>query len=67
MYRNLEGELRKQNITRQKLAEDLHMSISTVSKKLTKPGRLKLSEAYRIRDLYFPDKSIDWLFGTAIA
>lgn len=64
MYPNLEGELRKNRITRQKLALDLNMSISTVSKKLTNPGRLKLSEAYKIRDMYFPEQSIEWLFST---
>lgn len=64
MYPNLEGELRKNSITRQKLAVDLNMNISTVSKKLTNPGRLKLSEAYKIRDMYFPSKSIEWLFST---
>lgn len=64
MYQNLEGELRRHSITRQKIADDLKMNVSTVSRKLTTPGRLKLSEAYLIRDLYCPDKSIEWLFYT---
>ena len=63
MYQNLEGELRKKCTTRQRMATDLKMNISTVSRKLTTPGRLKLAEAYRIRDLYCPDKSIEWLFA----
>lgn len=37
MYHNLEGELRKCYITRQKLTNDLHINISNVSKKLTTP------------------------------
>ena len=64
MYANLEGELRRKNITRQIMANDLNMNVSTVSRKLTERGRLKLSEAYEIRDLYAPDKSIEYLFAT---
>ena len=61
MYANLEGELRKKNITRQKIATDLHLNISTVSRKLSEEGRLKLVEAYKIRDLYFPNLEIEYL------
>lgn len=64
MYYNLEGELRKKKITRQKMADDLQLNVSTVSRKLSEPGRLKLLEAYQIRDLYFPDMKIEYLFAT---
>ncbi len=64
MYYNLEGELRKRKITRQKMANDLKLNVSTVSRKLSEPGRLKLLEAYQIRDLYFPDMKIEYLFAT---
>lgn len=64
MYYNLEGELRKKKITRQKMADDLRLNVSTVSRKLSEPGRLKLLEAYQIRDLYFPDMKIEYLFAT---
>lgn len=66
MYVNLEGELRKKRITRQKIAEDLNLNVSTISRKLTEPGRLKLIEAYKIRDLYFPDMRIEYLFAADI-
>lgn len=64
MYANLEGELRKKNITRQMIANDMKLNVSTVSRKLTENGRLKLNEAYKIRDLYFPSLSIEYLFAT---
>ena len=64
MYYNLEGELRKIKITSQKMANDLKLNVSTVSRKLSEPGRLKLLEAYQIRDLYFPDMKIEYLFAT---
>ena len=67
MYRNLEGELRKQGITRQKIAEDMHLNVSTVSRNLTEIDRLKLWEAYKIRDLYCPGANLEWLFATDAA
>lgn len=63
MYANLEGELRKKKITRQKMAKDMNLNVSTISRKLTEEGRLKLKEAYEIRDLYFPDMQIEYLFA----
>lgn len=62
MYPNLEGELKKRNITRQKMAYDLNWNIATVSQKLNKKDRLKLNEAYTIRDRYFPGMEIEYLF-----
>lgn len=62
MYPNLEGELRKKKITRQKMADDFKCNVSTISQKLTKNGRLKLNEAYQIRNQYCPELSIEYLF-----
>ena len=62
MYLNFEGELRKRQITRQKIADDFKINVSTVSQKLTKKDRLKLDEAYKLRDLYCPGMEIDFLF-----
>ena len=64
MFKNLEGELRRERITRARLAEDMELSVSTVSRKLTECGRLKYCEARKIRDLYFPHLSLDYLFAT---
>ena len=64
MYKNLEAELARHNITRAQLAEALGINIATVSMKLTRPGRLKISEAFKIRDKLFPDLKIDYLFAT---
>ncbi len=62
MYKILEGKLRQEGITRVQLAKDLNLSISTVSEKLNQQERLKLNEARKIRDLYFPNETIDHLF-----
>lgn len=42
----------------------MNLSVSTVPRKLTERGRLKLLEEYKIRDLYFPDMGIEYLFAT---
>ena len=62
MYRNLEAELARKNITRAQLAEILGINVATVSDKMTKPGRLKIDEAITIRDTLFPDLKLDYLF-----
>lgn len=64
MYRNLEAELRRKGIRRVDVAEVMKINIATVSDKLTKPDRLKLSEAFAIQRNFFPDLSIDYLFAT---
>lgn len=64
MYRNLEAELARKNITRADLARALGINIATVSEKLTKPQRLKLHEAAEIKAKFFPNETIDYLFAT---
>lgn len=62
MYRNLEAELARKNITRVQLAQILGINVATCSEKLTKPGRLRIDEAMTIRDTLFPDMNLDYLF-----
>jgi transcriptional regulator with XRE-family HTH domain len=45
MYRNLEAELKRYNITRKQLADALGINVATMSNKLTRYDRLKLCEA----------------------
>ena len=59
MFRNLEAELARKNITRAQLADVLGINIATVSEKMTKPGRLKLDEAMKIQRVLFPDLKLD--------
>lgn len=64
MFRNLEAELKRKGITRAELAAALGINIATVSEKLTKPKRIKLCEAIQIKDTFFQDMSIEYLFET---
>lgn len=62
MYRNLEAELKRQGISRGEIATAIGVNIATVSAKLTRPGRLKLDEAIRIQETFFPKMDIKYLF-----
>ncbi len=62
MYKNLEAEFRRKDITRADVASALGINIATVSNKLNKPGRLKLGEAQAIKSAFFPDLTIEYLF-----
>lgn len=67
MYRNLEAELKRNGITRADIAAVLGINIATVSEKLTKPNRLKYSEAAKIKKAFFGDMDIEYLFETTAA
>lgn len=66
LYPNLEGELKKRDISRGRIAKDLCLSVSTVSRKLNEPNRLKFFEAHTIKKLYFPELSFEYLYATNI-
>lgn len=62
MYNNLEAELRRKRITREMLADTLGVNIATVSKKLNTPDRMKLCEAVKIQETFFPGMDMNVLF-----
>lgn len=63
MFKNLRAEMARKGITNLLIAKELGINPATVSEKLTKPGRLKLDEAQAIRDKWFPELTIDYLFS----
>lgn len=64
MYRNLEAELKRNGITREQIAAALGINIATVSAKLTRLDRLRLAEAVKIKQRFFPDLGLEYLFDT---
>lgn len=64
MYSNLKAEMARHGITLEKLSQKLGINIGTLSAKLNVYNRLKLCEAIKIRDEFFPDTTIDYLFKT---
>lgn len=64
MYSNLKAEMARKGITLTDMAERMDINISTLSIKLNLGNRIKLHEAYKIRDMFFPDMTVDYLFAT---
>ena len=64
IYKNLEAELARGNITRADMAKVLNLNLATMSKKMTRPGLMRLDEARMIRDSFFKSQSLDYLFAT---
>lgn len=62
MFPNLKAEMARGGITSGALAKMLNVSESTISMKLNKPDRIKLKECVEIRDAFFPEKDIGYLF-----
>ena len=64
MYPNLEAEMARSKTTQAKIAELLNITPTTLSFKLNGKSTLSLKEGVKIRDAFFPDKSLDYLFKT---
>lgn len=62
MYPNLEAELKRKNIKRQKIGEILNLSQSTISQKLTGQYDIKLKEAKKIKEFLKVDIPLEILF-----
>ena len=62
MYKNLEEEMIKNNITQKQIAEFLHVRAATVCDKINGRFPFKLNEAFKIQTKFFPTLSIEYLF-----
>lgn len=63
IYPNLRSEMTKRRVTTRALSEALGVWRETVSKKLCGKRPLALREAQTIREQFFPDCTLDYLFG----
>lgn len=64
MYKNLEAEMIRNGITRNMIADELHINTSTLSAKMNVPDRMKLCEAKQIQKKFFPQCELSYLFAT---
>lgn len=64
MFPNLEAEMARNKITKNKLAQILGMTPTTLSFKLNGKSCLSLKECVEIKRELFPDKTLDYLFAT---
>lgn len=65
LYPNLMAEMARKGITAEKIAKKIGINVATMSAKINYEGRMKLYEAAKIRDCFFPGMAIDYLFSTA--
>jgi DNA-binding XRE family transcriptional regulator len=63
MYRNLEAELARQGITKTKVANELGITLGTLSLKLKGKYNVTLSEAIKIKNILDVDLPIEYLFA----
>lgn len=63
-YPNLEAELSRAGVMRLQLAQELGLTRATISSKIRgRYGGFTISQATAIRDTFFPEMSIDYLFA----
>ena len=64
MYKNLLAEMARKGIIHSQIAKAIGINPSTLSAKLNTYDRLKLCEAEKIKNTFFPSMSIEYLFAT---
>lgn len=62
MYRNLLAEMTRCGITKKDLAKFLRLRYPTVVDKTNGKSRFYLDEAFKIRNHFFPDCEMEYLF-----
>ncbi len=60
-YSNLIGELAKRKVSKEKISECLKIHRNSVTYKLN-GGTFSVEEAVQIRDTFFPECSLEYLF-----
>lgn len=62
MYNNLKAEMARHGITSADISKSICVDPSTFSRKIKREDGFKLIEAQKIRDIFFPELPIDYLF-----
>ena len=61
---NLEAEMKRKKISRSDIASLLGLSYRTIHSRFNGESEWRYSECVKVRDTYFPDKTLDYLFAT---
>ena len=61
---NLEAEMKRKKISRSDIASILGLSYRTIHSRFNGESEWGYSECVKVRDTYFPDKTLDYLFAT---
>lgn len=62
-FSNLKAEMARSNVAIKDIAAAIGTSIGTAGAKLSRRTPLKLNEAFIIKERFFPDKEIPYLFA----
>ena len=62
-YQNLKAEMKRIGVTQGDIAEFLSMSTNNVSLKINGKVPFTVDEAWKIRERFFPDATLDYLMG----
>lgn len=62
--KNLEAEMKRNKISRSDIANLLGLSYRTIHSRFNGETEWGYSECIKVRDTYFPDMSLDYLFAT---
>lgn len=62
MYSNLDAEMARKGLRRKDLAWMFKDRTATVSDKLNGKYPILIDEAFKIKETYFPELSVDYLF-----
>lgn len=62
MFKNLLVEMMRGDITKRMIAKELKKSCATIRSRFNGKTQWKENEMFCIRDKYFPDKTIEYLF-----
>ena len=61
---NLEAEMKRKKISRSDIASLLGLSYRTIHSRFNGESEWGYSECVKVRETYFPDKTLDYLFAT---
>ena len=62
MYKNLKAEMAKNSVRGKDIAKALGTRQATISSRLTGKTEFSYKEAKRIKDTFFPDVELEYLF-----
>lgn len=63
-YRNLAAEMARKGISKKDIAKSLNMRYQTFLDKTSGKSRLYIDEAFKIKEKFFPECEIEYLFET---
>jgi predicted transcriptional regulator len=65
VYSNLRVEMFKKNVTVTDIAKTLKKRRSTIGDKINGKYRMHVDEAFAIKDAFFPESTVDYLFDSS--